>query len=166
MTETDKRSLIFESVVATWIDIHPAEKEPDQHVHTCDRRGLTYDNHSQVPTKSKSGFYSRDEVLAPGDVWSGRHLGLTYSPSNKPPWSREGRFDKVVTKAIRFTGPHKIRYGVSTNQNLSLGPKWPVLNRHRRVLSHINLGIATTLSPSFPFECFTDPLIYPARSQQ
>jgi hypothetical protein len=44
-----------------------------------------YDNYLHVPTKSKLGLCSWDEVLAPSDVQPGHHPGLPHYPSNKPP---------------------------------------------------------------------------------
>jgi hypothetical protein len=68
---------------------------------------LTYDNHSQVPSMSKSGPYSRDEVLA---------LGLILPPKSKSTTrSWEVRFDIVITKPTRLIGPHKTQHAVSTH---------------------------------------------------
>jgi hypothetical protein len=61
----------------------------------------------EVPTKSKSGLYSWDEFLAPSDALATRHPGLPHSPANKPPRSREGRFNKVVTGLLVLPGPIK-----------------------------------------------------------
>jgi hypothetical protein len=36
-----------------------------------------------------------------------RHPRLPHSPSTKPPWSREVRFNKVVTKLLGLSGPIK-----------------------------------------------------------
>jgi hypothetical protein len=59
----DKRSLISESVTAIRIGVHPAGEEPNQHV----VRMAPWDSHTtifrEVPIRSKSGLYSRDEVL-------------------------------------------------------------------------------------------------------
>jgi hypothetical protein len=66
-------------------------------------------------------------------------------------------------QATRLTGPISPtcdRYV----QNLLMGINPSVLNRHRWGLPHRSLKIATSLSPSFPFECSTDPLNGPARS--
>jgi hypothetical protein len=51
----------------------------------------------EVRTKSKLDPCSWDEVLAPSDARPSRQPGLPHSSSNKPPQSREVRFDKVVT---------------------------------------------------------------------
>jgi hypothetical protein len=67
-----KRPLIFESVTVIRIGVHPAGEEPNQHVIRMlpwvSRMTTIY----KVPTRSKSGPYSRDEVLAPSDrlAWS------------------------------------------------------------------------------------------------
>jgi hypothetical protein len=82
MTATDKLSLISESVMAIQIDIHPVGEEPDQrtiHVTPGVSRTTTL---CEVPTKSKSGPCSRDEVLAASDARPDRHPGLPHSPSN------------------------------------------------------------------------------------
>jgi hypothetical protein len=60
-----------------------------------------------VPTNLKSGLCFRDEVLPLSDARPDWHLGLPHSPSNKPPRSREGRFDKVVTGLLGLSGPIK-----------------------------------------------------------
>jgi hypothetical protein len=61
----------------------------------------------EVPTKSKSGLYFRNEVFALTDARLGRHLGLPHSPSNKPPRSREEQFDKIVPGLLGLSGPIK-----------------------------------------------------------
>jgi hypothetical protein len=84
MTVTDKRSLIFESVTVTQIDIHPTGEESDRHVirvalgvsHTTTVR--------KVSTKLKSGLCSRDEVLTPSDARLGRHPGLPHFVTEAP----------------------------------------------------------------------------------
>jgi hypothetical protein len=90
MTTTDKRSLISESVAAIQIDIHAAWEEPDQHVVRMTPRVSRTTTVYEVPTKSKSGLCSWDEVLAPSDVRPDRHRGLPHSPSKKPPLIRAG----------------------------------------------------------------------------
>jgi hypothetical protein len=135
MTATDKQSLISESVAATRIDIPPAGEELDRHVVRAAPGVSRTTTVREVPTKSKSGLCSRDEarrdnstrmpdrhpgsqrcpawpsswaavyVLAPSDARPDRYLGLPHSPSNKPPRSREGRFNKVVTELLGLPGP-------------------------------------------------------------
>jgi hypothetical protein len=78
----NKRSLISESVAVTRIDIHPAGEELDQHAVRATLGVSCMATTCEVPTKSKSGLCSRDEVLAPSDAWPGRHLGPPHSPSN------------------------------------------------------------------------------------
>jgi hypothetical protein len=111
---------------------------------------LTYDNHSQVPTMSKSGPCTRDEVLS---------LGLILPPKSKNTTrSREVRFDIVVAKATRLIGPHKTWHAISTQlKACHQGQNGAVHNQHGRGLPYRNLRIATTFSPPFPFECSTDP---------
>jgi hypothetical protein len=146
--------------VSRWLEsIYTLQKKNLTNTSYARPRDLTYYNHSQVPTKLKSGLYSQDEVLTPNDVRPGCHPALSHSPSNKPPWSREGWFDKIVTKATKFTDPIKTRHAVSINQSLSSGTKRLVFNRHRQRLPHKNLRIATTLCP--PFRVLHGPLVAP-----
>jgi hypothetical protein len=107
MTVTDKQSLIFMSVVVIWIDIHPVGEEPDQHIVRVAPEVSRTTTICEVPTKLKSGVCSQDEVFARIDAWPGRYPRLPHSPSNKPPWSREGWFDKVVTGLLGLPGPIK-----------------------------------------------------------
>jgi hypothetical protein len=67
MTSTSKRSLISESVAMIRIDIHPTGEGPDQHVVRTAPRVSRTTTVRKVPTKSKSGLCSWDEVLAPSD---------------------------------------------------------------------------------------------------
>jgi hypothetical protein len=80
----DKQPLISESVVATQIDIHPAREEPDQHVVRVTPGVSRTTTVCELPTKSKSGLCSWDEVLDSSDAWPGCHPWLPHSPSNKP----------------------------------------------------------------------------------
>jgi hypothetical protein len=116
MTAIDKRTLISESVTMIWIGVHPVGEEPDQHiVRVIPRVSRTttvrvtpevsrMTTVCEVPTKSKSGPCSQDEVLALSDARPGRHPGLHHSPSNKPPWSKEVQFDEVVTGLLGLPG--------------------------------------------------------------
>jgi hypothetical protein len=62
-----KRSLIFESVMAIQISVHPTAEEPNQHgIRVAPRVSRTTTVH-EVPTKLKSSSCSRDEILAPSD---------------------------------------------------------------------------------------------------
>jgi hypothetical protein len=122
MTATDKRSLISESITATRIDIHLTGEELDRHVVRVAPRVSRTTTVGEVPTKLKSGLYSRDEVLAPSNVWSGRHSGLPHSPSNKLPWSREWQLDKVVTGLLGLLGPKKPTCG-QYKSRLAIGAK-------------------------------------------
>jgi hypothetical protein len=75
-------------------------------------------------------------------------------------WSSGGKATLCWRQVTRLTGlisPVCNRYV----QYLLTGTNPSVLNRHRRGLSHRNLGIATTLSPPFPSECFTGPPKWP-----
>jgi hypothetical protein len=152
MIATDKRSLIFESVAVTRIDIHPTEEEPDRHVihmATGVSRTITI---REVPNKLKSSHCSQDKVLTPSDARPGRHPGLPHSPSNKPPWSREGWFDKVVTSVLCLPSPIKLDKWSVQIKTCHSCQNDAVLNRHRLKLPYWNLRIATTVYPPFPFE--------------
>jgi hypothetical protein len=106
---------------------------------------LTYDNHSQIPTKSKSGPCFRDEVLAPGLILPSKSKSITRS--------EEVQFDIVVIKVTRLIGPQKIRHAVSTQlKTCHPGQHGVILNRHSWGLQPWNLGIVTTLSPPFSSE--------------
>jgi hypothetical protein len=105
MTATDKRSLISESVMVNRIGVHPAGEEPNQYVVRVTPRVSHMTTVREFSTKSKSGLCSWDEVLAPSDCPNGCHPGLPHSLSNKLPQSREGQFDKVVTRLLGLPGP-------------------------------------------------------------
>jgi hypothetical protein len=78
----DKQPLISESVTVTQIDIHSVGEEPDKHVVRAAPRVSHTTTICEVPTKSKSGICSQDEVLALTDAWPGCHPGLPHSPCN------------------------------------------------------------------------------------
>jgi hypothetical protein len=63
----DKHPLISESVTVIWIGVHPAGEEPDQHVIRMAPRVSRMTTVHKVPTRLKSGLYSRDEILVPDD---------------------------------------------------------------------------------------------------
>jgi hypothetical protein len=63
----DKQPLISESVAVIQIGVHPAGEDPNQHVIHVTPRVSRTTTVREVPTKSKSGLCSRDEVLAPSD---------------------------------------------------------------------------------------------------
>jgi hypothetical protein len=83
MAATDKRSLISKSVMAIQIGVHLVGEEPDRHILRVAPGVSHMKTFYEVPTKSKSGICSRDEVLAPSDAQPGRHPRLPHSPSNK-----------------------------------------------------------------------------------
>jgi hypothetical protein len=87
--------------------LHPTGEEPDQHTVYVTSGVSRMTTICDVPTKSKSGPYFRDEVLAPSNAHPSRHPGLFHSPSKKSPRSREVRFDKVVTRLLGLPGPIK-----------------------------------------------------------
>jgi hypothetical protein len=82
-----------------------------------------------------------DEVLA---------LNLIPPPTTS---LRQGmRFGEVITGLLGLLGPIKIRHVVSTQlKTCHRGQNDAVLNRLGWGLPHRNLGIATSLSPPFPF---------------
>jgi hypothetical protein len=94
MTAMNKRPLISESVMMTQIDIYPTEEEPDQHVVRTAFGVLRMTTIHKVPTKSKLGPCSWDEVLPPSDAWPGRYPRLPHSTTIKLPRSRECSFMK------------------------------------------------------------------------
>jgi hypothetical protein len=67
MTTTDKRSLISESVMVIQIGVQSVGEEHDQHVVHVASRVSCMTTIRKVPTKSKRGPSSWDEVLAPSD---------------------------------------------------------------------------------------------------
>jgi hypothetical protein len=67
MAATSKRPLISESVTVIRIDINPVGEEPNQHVVPVALGVSCMTTVREVPTNSKSGPCSRDEVLAPSD---------------------------------------------------------------------------------------------------
>jgi hypothetical protein len=107
MTTTSKRPLISESVTAIRIGVHYAGEEPNQHVVGVAPRVSHMTTFHEVPTKSKSGPCSRDKVLVSVIIQPGCHPGLPHSPSTKPPQSKEGWFNKAVTKLLGLPGPIK-----------------------------------------------------------
>jgi hypothetical protein len=77
----------------------------------------------EVPTKSNMGPCSWDEVLATSN-----------RPTRPSSWATSFSLQQTTLKqggavwqnsywTTRFTGPHKIRHAVSTNQSLSIGAK-------------------------------------------
>jgi hypothetical protein len=151
----DKRPLIPESVMATWIDIHLAGEELDWHIVHAAPGVSRMTIVREVPTKSNLGICSQDEVLAPSNARHSRHSGLPHSPSNKQPHSREGWFNKVVTGLLGLPGPIKPDKWSVQIKACHQGQDDVVLNWHRQGLLPWNLGIASILSSSFPSECYT-----------
>jgi hypothetical protein len=151
MTATDKLPLITESVMATWIDIHPAGEKPNQHA----IRSTPGGSHVWQPF-TKSLLYRNWSPAHGWNVGSRPH-----SPSHNI-LKAGGVVRRSSYRATRLTGPIEIQHVVSTQlKACHWGQKNVVLNWHRWVLPHRNLKIATTHSPSFPSECSTDPLLAP-----
>jgi hypothetical protein len=144
--------LITDSVVVTRIDIHPVGEELDQHTICLTPWG------SHVWQPLASSYLVKIRPLLP--VWSLDPCPHSPSKSKSTTQSREVRFNKVVTKATQLIRTHKTRHAVSTQlKACHRGQNGADLNRHRRGLPHRHLGIATALSPPFPSECSTDPLL-------
>jgi hypothetical protein len=80
-----KQSLIYEGVAVIRIGVQPAGKEPDQYVVRMASRVSCMTTVREVPTKSKLGPCSQDEVLAPSDRPTRSSSWAAYSPYNKPP---------------------------------------------------------------------------------
>jgi hypothetical protein len=93
---------------------HPSNIKTYYEMKAMSKRSLIYDQHivrvayrvsrtttlHKVPTRSKSGLCSRDEILVPSDR-SARPLSWATSFSlHKPPQSKEKWFNKVVTKLL------------------------------------------------------------------
>jgi hypothetical protein len=148
---------ITESVAVTRIDIYPAGEEPDRHAIRLTLIG------SRVWQPSVSPYYVEIGPLLPG--WSIGPRPHSPSKNKSITWSREVRFDIVVTKAPQLIGPHKFWHAISTHlKAYHRGQNDTVLNRHGRCLPHRNLGIATSLSPPFSSKCSTDPPTDPVHS--
>jgi hypothetical protein len=157
MTATSKRSLIFESVVTIRIGVHLQGKN-------LTNTSYMWLLRSHVRQPSMKSLLSWNRVSAPGMksclpaiVRPGHHRGLPHSSSNKPPRSREGQFDKAVTKLLGLPGPINLTCGQYNSKLVHQGQNDAVLNRHRWGLPPWNLGIVTTLSPPFPSECSNFP---------
>jgi hypothetical protein len=102
-----KRSLISESVTVIRIGVHPAGKEPDN-------TSYMWPHGSHIRQPFVNSLLGQNQVSVLGMkswlsaiVWPDCHPGLPHSPSNKPPWSWEGQFNKVVAKLICLLGPIK-----------------------------------------------------------
>jgi hypothetical protein len=120
-------------------------------VYTLHTKNLTNTSYawphgSHIRQPSAKSLLSWNRGSAPGmKSWlsaiarPSRHPGLPHSPSTKPPRSRARTVRQSSYWATRFTGPHKTRHAVSTNQSLSIGAKM--------TWSSVNTGGATTLEP-------------------
>jgi hypothetical protein len=155
MTATSKWSLISESIAVIQSGVHPAGEEPDQHA----ERVVPWDSRMtivcKVPTKLKSGPALRMKSWPLAIVQPGHHLRLPHSPSNKPPRSKEVRFDKVVTKLLGLLGPIKPDMRSVEIKIVHRDQNDMVLNRHGRGLPPWNLRIFTVCSLPFPSVCST-----------
>jgi hypothetical protein len=80
------------------------------------------------------------------------HCGLPHSPSNKPPQSKEGWFDKIVTRLLGLSGPINPTCGQYKSKLVHWSKNDMVFNRHRRGLPPWHLRIVTALSPPLPSE--------------
>jgi hypothetical protein len=118
-----KRSLISEGVAVIRIGVQPAGKEPDQYVVRLASRVSHMTTVRKVPTKSKLGPCSRDEVLAPSD-----------RPARPSSWAATFSLQQTTSKqggmirqssywSTRFTGPHKHDMRSIKIKACSSGPK-------------------------------------------
>jgi hypothetical protein len=91
---------------------------------------------SHIRQSSMKSLLSQNQVSALGIMsWllaiirPGRHPRLPHSPSDKPPQSREGRFDKVVTGLLGLPGPINPTCG-QYKSSLAIGAKmtWSLIN--------------------------------------
>jgi hypothetical protein len=140
-------------------------------VYTLQGKNLTNTSYawplgSHVQQPSMKSLLSQNRVSAPGIkswlpaiVWPGHHPGLPHSPSNKPPQSREGRFDKAVTKLLGLLSPINLTCCHYNSKLVHRGQNDAVLNQQRRGLPPWNLGIPMALSPPFPSEYSTFPYL-------
>jgi hypothetical protein len=85
---------------------------------------------SHVRQPSVKSLLGQNQVSAPrmkswlpAIVRPSRHPGLPHSPSNKPRQSKEGLFDKVVTKLLGLLGPIKPNMRSVQLKACSSGPK-------------------------------------------
>jgi hypothetical protein len=123
MTIMSKRPLKTESAMVSCFGVHPTGGQPDNTLYACPLR-----HHVQfhiVPTRSKVGPCTRDEVLVPSNSSARPSSWLPHPPSIKLPWSREVWFNKVVTKILGLSDPIKARHAVSTILNLVTEAKMP-----------------------------------------
>jgi hypothetical protein len=122
MTATDKRPLIFESVMVTRIDIYSTGEEPDNmscvrlpksHVQQPSMKSLLSRNWSPAPRmKSWLPVIPSTAII----------LGCLILPLTNH-LKAGGAVRQTSYWVTRFIWPHKTRYVVSTNQSLSSGPK-------------------------------------------
>jgi hypothetical protein len=121
--------------VTIQIGVHLIGEEPDQHIVCVALRVSRMATIPEVPTMSKSGLCSRDEVLAPSDrpAWQSFRC-LILLPLNHLEAGQE-RFDKVVTGLLGLPGPiNSICGGQYKSKLVHRGQNDAVLNRHRRGL--------------------------------
>jgi hypothetical protein len=114
-------------------------------------------NIRKLPTKLKSGPYSKDEVLAPSDRPAHPSSWAASFSLQQTTLKQEVRFDKVVTKLLGLPGPIKLHMRTVQIKACPSGSNDVDLNRHRWGLPPWNLRISTARSPPFPSECYTFP---------
>jgi hypothetical protein len=106
MTTTGKRSLIFETVTATLIDIHPTGEEPDQHVIR-----VTPGSHVQQPFVKSLLSQNRGPTLRMKS-WIPAMPGLAVILGyiilhQKTILKQGGAIEQSSYYATKFTGAHK-----------------------------------------------------------
>jgi hypothetical protein len=127
--------------------------DPTSHVVRMGNLSLVPTRMKQTPTPKRSLGDRRQ--TGPAVV-----LGHLIPPPSRQPWSRGEMFQLSGYTATSTYWAHNTAYDRYI-QYLLTGTNTLVLNQHRRGLPHTNLGIATTLSLSFPFECSTNPHKWP-----
>jgi hypothetical protein len=151
--------LISESVVVIRIDIHPAGEEPDQYIVHLASQVSRMTTVCKVPTKSKVGPYSQDEVLAPSDRLARPSSWAALFSLQQTTSKQGGTIWQNSYWATRFTMPHKPDMWSVQVKDCHRGQNEAILNRHRRGLQPWNLIITIALYPPFPSEWSTFPYL-------
>jgi hypothetical protein len=158
MTATSKWSRISESLTVIWIGVHLAGEEPDQYVvHLVSRVSRTTTVHG-VPTKSKLGPCSQDDVLAPNDRLAQLSSWAASFSLQQTTSKQGGMIWQSSYLAARFIGPINPTCIQYKSKLIHRGQNNTVLNRHRRGLPLWNLIISATLFPTLPLRVIQFPL--------
>jgi hypothetical protein len=153
MTAMDKRPLISKSVMVIWLNIHTAQEEPNQHDIHAASWASCLTTVCEIPTKSKSGLWSRDEVLALNDHPAQSSSGAASFFLQQTTSKQGGTVRQSSYWATRFTGARKPDMRSIQIKACHRDQNDTILNRHMRELPPWNLRIATSLFLSFPSKC-------------